>query len=151
MITIPGTGDHDRRNTQPPRPASVVREWWRSSARGLDPFAGVADLVERTRAWFPAAWEEGGDSLPASPRFQHAWAGLLMLADWIGSDSERFFPFSEKGAATEWRGPANARPKPSTGLGSKRPRTRHRTRGNGRKRQWSRDGRIEGKSRSCES
>ena len=66
---------------------------WEPSA-SLDPFAGVADLVDRTRRWFPAAWEPGGDLLPEAPAFQHAWCGLVTLADWIGSD-ERFFPFSE--------------------------------------------------------
>ncbi len=65
---------------------------------GRDPFAGIADLVEKTRTWFPLAWTDAVDPLPESPAFQHAWCGLVTLADWIGSDSERFFPFSE-GAA----------------------------------------------------
>lgn len=77
------------------RDCQVEPAWWQP-ARGLDPFAGIAKLVEQTNSWFPAAWAEEGDRLPASSRFQHAWAGLLMLADWIGSDSDRFFPFSEK-------------------------------------------------------
>lgn len=66
---------------------------------GRGPFAGIAELVERTRVWFPEAWTGAEDPLPESPAFQHAWCGLVTLADWIGSDSERFFPFSEEPAA----------------------------------------------------
>lgn len=70
---------------------------WRPSG-ALDPFAGLEHLVDRTRAWFPEAWQSGGPLLPTDPRFQHAWAGILMLADWIGSNSaEGFFPFSREG------------------------------------------------------
>lgn len=62
--------------------------------RDLDPVASLANLVERTQEWFPEAWAPGGDRLPCHPEFQHFWSGLVNLADWIGSDSERFFPFS---------------------------------------------------------
>ena len=65
---------------------------------GADPFGGIADLVERTTVWFPEAWTEAEDPLPASAAFQHAWCGLVTLADWIGSYSERFFPFAEDDA-----------------------------------------------------
>ena len=43
--------------------------------------------------WFAAAFEPGGDPLPDSPRFHHTVAGLVALADWIGSD-RRFFDFA---------------------------------------------------------
>lgn len=78
-----------------PFPSSIDHRAWRS-ARGLDPFSGIAELVDRVRAWFPEAWQPGGDPLPSTPAFQHAWSGLIMLGDWIGSDSERFFPFSDE-------------------------------------------------------
>ncbi|MFW6195561.1 MAG: CRISPR-associated endonuclease Cas3'', partial [Chloroflexota bacterium] len=74
----------------------VLPHWWQVYD-GRDPIAGVAALTERTRTWFPEAWAPEADSLPEAPAFQHAWAGLLMLADWIGSDSERFFPFTGEG------------------------------------------------------
>jgi CRISPR-associated endonuclease/helicase Cas3 len=45
---------------------------------------------------FPKAFEEGGETVPDNPAFIHAFAGLLNLADWIGSD-ERFFPVSNEG------------------------------------------------------
>jgi CRISPR-associated endonuclease/helicase Cas3 len=61
---------------------------------GIDPIAGVRSLVDATKRWFPLAWQIGGDPLPASPELQHAFTGLLMLADWIGSDGS-FFPFAD--------------------------------------------------------
>jgi CRISPR-associated endonuclease/helicase Cas3 len=67
---------------------------WRPEG-GLDPFVGMAELVAATRRWFPVAWRPDGSQLPTDPAFQHAWSGLLMLADWLGSDEARFFPFSE--------------------------------------------------------
>jgi CRISPR-associated endonuclease/helicase Cas3 len=79
-----------------PSRETIDQRCWTPS-RDLDPFAGMARLVALTRTWFPKAWEVDGPLLPAVPAFQHAWAGLLMLADWIGSDSERFFPFAEEG------------------------------------------------------
>ena len=65
-------------------------------ARGLDPFDGLRALVGQTREWFPEAFEPGGEPLPITPPFQHAFSGLVMLADWLGSDSDRFFPFTEE-------------------------------------------------------
>lgn len=74
-----------------------MQDWWWEVRGGRDPVAGVAELTAATRRWFPEARDRNAHPLPGSPAFQHAWAGLLMLADWIGSDSERFFPFSEEG------------------------------------------------------
>ncbi|MCP4657563.1 MAG: CRISPR-associated endonuclease Cas3'', partial [bacterium] len=73
----------------------IEARWWEPD-RNLDPFKGIEDLVERTRRWFPEAWRDHGnrDKLPANLELQHAWSGLVMLADWLGS-SERFFPFSD--------------------------------------------------------
>jgi CRISPR-associated endonuclease/helicase Cas3 len=67
---------------------------WRP-AHGLDPFAGIADLTARTKRWFPGAYEAEGEQLPSAPTFQHAFSGLVMLADWLGSDNKRFFTYSE--------------------------------------------------------
>lgn len=74
-------------------PALVHREeLWLGGE--VDPFTGIEELVAATRTWFPRAWREGGSPLPAEPAFQHGFSGLVMLADWLGSD-ERFFPFRE--------------------------------------------------------
>ncbi len=64
-----------------------------SVVSGIDPFAGMRELVEATRRWFPLAWREGGAPLPRVPAFVHAFSGLVMLADWLGSSRE-FFPFA---------------------------------------------------------
>lgn len=69
---------------------------WRAKG-GLDPIAGVQQLAADIEGWFPRAFqaEAGSDLLPAAHPFQHAFSGLVTLADWLGSD-RRFFPFSER-------------------------------------------------------
>lgn len=59
----------------------------------LRPIEGIAGLARSARAWFPrsAAFAEPFDE-EAAP-LQHAFNGLLTLADWLGSDSA-LFPFS---------------------------------------------------------
>ncbi|GIX17990.1 MAG: CRISPR-associated helicase/endonuclease Cas3 [Rhodothalassiaceae bacterium] len=44
---------------------------------------------------------EGEPRLKIGPRFTHAFAGLVMLADWIGSD-RRFFPYSKSLEEDRW-------------------------------------------------
>ncbi|MBN2358787.1 MAG: CRISPR-associated helicase Cas3' [Deltaproteobacteria bacterium] len=79
------------------RPAAVgghgQQAWW-STDQGRDPFAGIADLVEQSQVWFPKAWLKNSAPLPASFEFHHAFSGLVMLADWLGSDT-RCFPFRQ--------------------------------------------------------
>jgi len=58
---------------------------------GTDPVAGIRHVVTCALTWFPAARQQAPD-LPESAAFQHAFAGLVMLADWIGSD-RRWFDF----------------------------------------------------------
>lgn len=48
-------------------------------------------FAKRLMAWLPEAFSDG-PVLPDRPEFHHFIAGLLALADWIGSDSG-FFPF----------------------------------------------------------
>jgi len=76
-----------------PSPTEGSVDWWVASG-ALDPFAGLADLGERVRQWFPLAFEHGTEPLPESPAFQHAFSGLVMLADWLGSD-RKIFLFSK--------------------------------------------------------
>jgi CRISPR-associated endonuclease/helicase Cas3 len=66
---------------------------WRAGGDGYDPFAALAEIGGRLPAWFPAAFETGGPLIPDNAQFQHAFAGLVMLADWLGSH-RAFFPFS---------------------------------------------------------
>lgn len=61
----------------------------------LNPFEGIADLRRSIEAWYPAAFRGNGPPLPEHPGFQHAFNGLLTLADWIASN-ESFFPFAQR-------------------------------------------------------
>jgi len=54
-----------------------------------DPVAMLAPMREKLDLWFEAAFAEG-PPLPDAAEFQHAFAGLLMLADWLGSDEAAF-------------------------------------------------------------
>ncbi len=90
------TISHHGRPVQPePRHCDRSPECW-TPGEDVDPFAGISELVALVRTWFPEAWAENGEQLPTSPPFQHAWCGLLTLADWLGSDSRPgFFPFGD--------------------------------------------------------
>lgn len=72
--------------------AGFQASWWRARD-GLDPRAGCEKIVESCQRWYPEAFEAGA-KLPDEAAFGHAFAGVVMLADWIGSDT-RFFRFSE--------------------------------------------------------
>jgi len=61
-----------------------------------DPLRGVAELVAATRTWLPPAWKSVPATIPGQPAFVHAFAGLVQLADWLGSDTS-FFPYSAGG------------------------------------------------------
>lgn len=68
---------------------------WRGRQR--EPFRRLAELVATGRRLFAAAFEEPA-ALPATPALQHLFAGLLMLADWLGSADEPCrFPYAEPG------------------------------------------------------
>lgn len=69
------------------------REWWQPNGHGHDPFSGVAELLVAAREAFPAAFQDQAPPLHSSPALQHRFAGLVMLADWLGSH-EAFFPIS---------------------------------------------------------
>jgi CRISPR-associated endonuclease/helicase Cas3 len=63
------------------------------AAETRTPTDGLAALSNAVQHWFPEAFEEARP-FPADPALQHAFNGLLTLADWIGSD-EAFFPFAD--------------------------------------------------------
>ena len=56
------------------------------------PFDKIREIAFQIQDWFPEAFQQEGTTLPNNPEFQHHFLGLLMLADWIGSDT-RWFPF----------------------------------------------------------
>ena len=80
---------HGRPVGQPPDP--TLHDWpclphydWHVEARVME---------DALHQWFAGAFEPGGEALPDSPRFHHTVAGLVALADWIGSDRS-FFDFA---------------------------------------------------------
>lgn len=81
-----------------PAPGAVERWMWQATPH-YDPFTALAELRQSIRAWFPAAFGPIAAPLPCAPRFVHALAGLVMLADWLGSDGDRF-RFPPDGAPT---------------------------------------------------
>lgn len=50
--------------------------------------------------WFPAAFAAEAPNLPDAPVLEHLFAGLVMLADWLGSDT-RFFPITRQQYGSE--------------------------------------------------
>jgi CRISPR-associated endonuclease/helicase Cas3 len=79
--------------------------WWRPDGKGRDPFAAVAEMVASARHHFPFAFEPGGTPIPDSPKLQHRFAGLVMLADWLGSHTA-FFPI-DRPAGFDYRDAAD--------------------------------------------
>jgi CRISPR-associated endonuclease/helicase Cas3 len=90
-LLVAAIGHHGRPVRCGERP--VDRSIWRAE-RHLDPFAGIAALTASVRSWFPAAFAPASRPLPDTAGFQHAFAGLVMLGDWLGSDTQ-FFPFAD--------------------------------------------------------
>lgn len=67
---------------------------------GYSPLSALADTTTVLRAMFLVAFDEAAAAtLPSTPRFMHAVAGLVTLADWLGSD-RNVFAFPCEGAPT---------------------------------------------------
>ena len=70
---------------------------WRPR-NGYDPLAALQTMAEIVAGMFPDAFvDDDHEPLPNQTRFQHAFAGLVTLADWLGSD-ESVFRFPSDGA-----------------------------------------------------
>ena len=61
----------------------------------LDPKECVERIGRLVRNWFPRAFVGNAPPLPATPAFQHHFLGLCILADWLGSNEKRWFPFCD--------------------------------------------------------
>lgn len=83
-----------------------VGHWWPEN--GHDPAADALPVIEALRARWPLAWEDG-PPLPDAPRFVALFAGLVTLADWLGSDETRFPVAGPHGGARDEMRHANAR------------------------------------------
>lgn len=63
-----------------------------------DPAEVVAEISTIARKTYPQAFSVGAQKLPSTPEFSHQFAGLVQLADWLGSDDRSgFFEFSRPG------------------------------------------------------
>ena len=71
----------------------IASKIWQPT-RDYDPLAALDALVAYARKNFPRAFEGETDPIDATPVLQHRFAGLVMLADWIASDTQ-FFPFRQ--------------------------------------------------------
>lgn len=76
-----------------PALAKQCSDLWRPRLpSGFSSFDGLKILAQYFPLWFPDAFSKGAPLLPGKFVLQHFFSGLLMLADWIGSD-ESFFPY----------------------------------------------------------
>jgi CRISPR-associated endonuclease/helicase Cas3 len=62
--------------------------WWQPHG-AIDPMRGLEQLARTARAAFPAAFDHA-PPMPMPAGAQQRFAGLVMLADWIGSDTQHF-------------------------------------------------------------
>ncbi len=96
---------HGRPRPEFARPVAGAEPWrkhvqyWQA-AGGSDPTAAAAALIAELRARYPLAWEPG-EQLPKDSRFVALFAGLLVMADWTGSDTRRFPVAGPHGAERE--------------------------------------------------
>jgi len=81
--------------------------YWQARA-GRDPFRAIADLLTAAKMAFPDAFAPGGAPIPHSIALQHRFAGLVMLADWLGSH-RGFFPLQGVDDPAPSRSPNDAR------------------------------------------
>lgn len=87
---------HHGRPLKKDNPGDWNKNIWKAVAGAYAPADVLKEIGDRAEAIFPQAFEPGGKPLPDAHAFGHLFAGLVQLADWLGSDTD-FFPFSERG------------------------------------------------------
>ena len=86
--------------------ANAPAPTWTDRGGNYDPVTGLAELRHAAQTLWPQAFEPDAPATRPGQAFIHAFAGLVSLADWIGSDT-RHFPFDLAGQDhTRW--PASA-------------------------------------------
>ncbi len=70
----------------------MLSDWDNPSSPEFDWRAETKSLRDVMERWFGEAFSSKAAALPACERFHHEVAGLIVLADWLGSD-ERIFKF----------------------------------------------------------
>lgn len=74
-----------------------------------DPALAVAAMGTEIQAQYPKAFAHDVPELPDTAAFSHLFAGLVQLADWLGSDTRPgFFPYSQPGEIRSKTAPALA-------------------------------------------
>ncbi len=97
---------------------------WHQPIGDYHPADGLRGLAEAARALWPQAFATSNSAAPLQfpPGFVHAFAGLVSLADWIGSNTDDgFFPFDLDGSGSaDMQGPTRwpaSRARSLSGLG----------------------------------
>jgi CRISPR-associated endonuclease/helicase Cas3 len=68
---------------------------WLCPVAGYDPLTGLQALGSAAKRLWPTAWENNSTFGVPSQGLVHAFAGVVSLADWIGSNTdEGFFPYA---------------------------------------------------------
>ncbi len=80
--------------------AQRVKLWKEKLPSGLSPLDGLKSLADHFEIWLPDAFIKSAPALPEMEPVQHLFTGLLIMADWIGSD-EQFFPYTDPDESLE--------------------------------------------------
>lgn len=75
--------------------------YWQKNG-DYDPFVALAHLTQMARSAFPEAFQGRSEPMAWTRPLEHRFAGLVMLADWLGSHREAFFPFQHRGNRISW-------------------------------------------------
>ena len=90
-LLLAALAHHGRPARRPSRTGSGPPELW-ARFNDYDPLVTARLFEECCRTWFPNAYAGNSPALPDAPAFAHLFAGLVALADQVGSDRESF-PF----------------------------------------------------------
>ncbi|MDE2730958.1 MAG: CRISPR-associated helicase Cas3' [Bacteroidota bacterium] len=91
-LLLAALAHHGRPAREPNSLVGGGRALWQPRG-SYNPCDAAQVLVKRGKEWFPKAFESG-PPLPAEPELAHLFAGLVALADQIGSNEE-FFRFED--------------------------------------------------------
>ncbi len=81
---------------------------WRA-VPGYDPAQALTAMGQTIQAQYPQAFVTDAPDLPNAPAFGHLFAGLVQLADWLGSDTRpSFFAYSQPGEIRSKTAPTHA-------------------------------------------
>ena len=98
QLLLASVSHHGRPLGEDPRIQSAEGIWKpvldKSGGVLYDPATSLAGMGKWLKQSYPLAFAQCLQPLPSQPAFVHLFAGLVQLADWLGSDTrEHFFPF----------------------------------------------------------